>query len=330
MTERRELTFDDVLQFAGVHEAQSRLERLMPDPATLPDAPSTSGCDSASCGCGKSDASNPLFDKPLDRRGAIGTLVGALAVVTQAATACSPLTVESDEGGVDVNIKTTEALPEVLYGYAFNISKCKGFRNCVQACIEENNLDRRTDTQYIRIFEMEEGSSINDLDHGSATYGHAVPAEGHFYMGTQCFQCANPPCVYVCPVQATWQEPDGIVVVDYNWCVGCRYCLAACPYWARRFNWGQSEVPPERINPNQHYLGNRERKKGSVEKCTFCIQRSREGRLPACVEACPTGARIFGNILDPDSEVRWILKNKELFRLKEELGTEPRFWYFID
>ncbi len=223
MTERRELTFDDVLQFAGVHEAQSRLERLMPDPATLPDAPSTSGCDSASCRCGKSDASNPLFDKPLDRRGAIGTLVGALAVVTQAATACSPLTVESDEereakllarkeffkdnyrrmspeertdtirrlerlaklhSGVDVNIKTTEALPEVLYGYAFNISKCKGFRNCVQACIEENNLDRRTDTQYIRIFEMEEGSSINDLDHGSATYGHAVPAEGHFYMVT--------------------------------------------------------------------------------------------------------------------------------------------------
>lgn len=369
MTERRELTFDDVLEFAGVHEAQTRLERLMPDPATLPEAPSTSGCDSDSRGCGKPDASNSLLDKPLDRRRAIGTLFGALAASTQAVTACSPTSMESAEerettlltlkeffkdnyrrmsseertetirrlerlaklhSGVDVKIKTTEALPDVLFGYAFNISKCEGFRNCVQACIEENNLDRKTDTQYIRLFEMENGRSIDDLDHGDATYAHEVPAEGHFYLGTQCFQCANPPCVYVCPVQATWQEPDGIVVVDYNWCVGCRYCLAACPYWARRFNWGKAEVPAEQINPNQHYLGNRERKKGSVEKCTFCIQRTREGRLPACAESCPTGARIFGNVLDPNSEIRWVLENKEVFRLKEDLGTEPRFWYFID
>ena len=129
---------------------------------------------------------------------------------------------------------------------------------------------------------------------------------------------------------ATWQEPDGIVVIDYNWCVGCRACMAACPYWARRFNWSAPEVPPEEVNPNQHYLGNRDRKKGCVEKCTFCIHRTREGRLPACAEACPTGARVFGNLLDPDSEIRWVLAHKNVFRLKEELGTEPRFWYFSD
>jgi Fe-S-cluster-containing dehydrogenase component len=175
---------------------------------------------------------------------------------------------------------------------------------------------------------MEDG--VVDLDHADATFQHEVPAEGHFYMGTQCFQCADPPCVKVCPVGATWQEPDGITVVDYDWCIGCRYCMAACPYWARRFNWSAPDVPAAEVNPNQHYLGNRARKVGVVEKCTFCIHRSRQGRLPACVEACPTGARVFGNLLDPNSEIRWVLANKRVFRLKEDLKTEPRFWYFTD
>ena len=228
----------------------------------------------------------------------------------------------------DVQIGTMPARPNVLYGYAFNVSKCKGYRKCIDACVQENNLDRKSNTHYIRIFEMENGTL--DVGKGDAEYVHEVPAEGHFYLGTQCFQCANPPCVEVCPVGATWQEPDGIVVVDYDWCIGCRYCQAACPYWARRFNWAEPEVPAEEINPNQHYLGNRLRKKGCMEKCTFCIQRTRQGRLPACAEACPTGARIFGNLLDPDSEIRHVLAEKKVFRLKEDLGTEPKFWYFMD
>jgi molybdopterin-containing oxidoreductase family iron-sulfur binding subunit len=230
--------------------------------------------------------------------------------------------------GADVEIQTTGAQPGVEFGYAFNISKCKGFRACVEACINENNLDRKAGTQYIRIFEMEDG--LVNLDDADATFQHDVPAEGHFYMGTQCFQCADPPCVKVCPVGATWQEPDGITVIDYDWCIGCRYCMAACPYWARRFNWAEPEVPVDAINPNQHYLGNRARKAGVVEKCTFCIHRTRQGRLPACAEACPTGARVFGNLLDPNSEIRWVLANKKVFRLKEDLKTEPRFWYFTD
>jgi molybdopterin-containing oxidoreductase family iron-sulfur binding subunit len=106
--------------------------------------------------------------------------------------------------------------------------------------------------------------------------------------------------------------------------------MAACPYWARRFNWSEPEVPLAELNTNQHYLGNRARKMGVVEKCTFCIHRTRQGRLPACAEACPTGARVFGNLLDPNSEIRWVLANKRVFRLKEDLKTEPRFWYFTD
>jgi molybdopterin-containing oxidoreductase family iron-sulfur binding subunit len=306
-----------------------------------------------------------LLDKPMGRRKAIGTLLGTLAAGTQAA--CSNalptsaddrerlllefqerlkgnfrvMTDEEKEAtiarlerlarlkrNVHLNLSGADAEQGVLFGYAFNISKCKGYRECVAGCLEENNQDRRSGIQYIRIFEMESGE-IN-LEHSTAEYQHEVPREGHVYMGTQCFQCANPPCVEVCPVAATWPEPDGIVVIDYDWCIGCRYCIAACPYWARRFNWSEPVVPPEDLNPNQHYLGNRLRRKGCVEKCTFCIQRTRVGRLPACAEACPTGARVFGNLLDPDSEIRWILANKQVFRLKADLGTEPRFWYYMD
>ncbi|RMF63605.1 MAG: 4Fe-4S dicluster domain-containing protein [Bacteroidetes bacterium] len=230
--------------------------------------------------------------------------------------------------GRTVDIKATPARKGVLYGYAFNISKCRGYMDCVNACIRENNQDRRSGMQYIQIHELKNGRL--NFEDAETDFYHQVPAAGHFYVGTQCFQCENPPCVDVCPVKATWKEPDGIVVIDYDWCIGCRYCMAACPYHARRFNWADPVIPEEEINRKQHYLGNRPRRKGVVEKCTFCIQRTREGRNPACVEACPTGARIFGNLLDPDSEIRWVLKHKKVFRLKEDLGTEPKFWYFMD
>jgi molybdopterin-containing oxidoreductase family iron-sulfur binding subunit len=105
--------------------------------------------------------------------------------------------------------------------------------------------------------------------------------------------------------------------------------MAACPYGARSFNWGRPNVPKDKLNPTMHYLGNRPRYKGIVEKCTFCVQRSREGRYPACVEVCPVGARKFGNLLDATSEIRYILKHKRVFRLKEELNTNPKFFYFF-
>ncbi len=229
---------------------------------------------------------------------------------------------------VDIQMSNQEPLEKVLYGYAFNISRCKGYMDCVEACVQENNLDRKSKTQYIRLFEMDSGQL--DPTSGDGKYHHEVPVEGKFYMGVQCFHCENAPCIKACPTKATWREPDGIVVVDYDWCIGCRYCLAACPYWGRRFNWGEPEVPKEEMTKKQHYLGNRMRMKGVMEKCTFCVQRTRQGKLPACAEACPTGSRVFGNLLDPNSEIRYVLKHKKVFRFKEELGTEPKFWYFMD
>jgi Fe-S-cluster-containing dehydrogenase component len=102
----------------------------------------------------------------------------------------------------------------------------------------------------------------------------------------------------------------------------------ACPYGARHFNWAEPNLPKDQMNPVTHYLGNRPRSKGVVEKCTFCVQRTRQGRYPACVEICPVGARKFGNLLDPDSEIRRVMETKRVFIFKEELATHPQFFYF--
>ena len=230
--------------------------------------------------------------------------------------------------GVDVHVSSKPPIEGVLFGHAFNVTRCEGFMECEAACVQENNLDRESHTQYIRIFELEHGEMTPDA--GESKFYHEVPVEGHFYMGVQCFHCESAPCIKACPTEATWKEPDGIVVVDYDWCIGCRYCMAACPYYGRRFNWNDPQVPAHEMTKKQHYLGNRMRSRGQMEKCTFCVQRTRSGRLPACVDACPTGSRVFGNLLDPDSEIRFVLKNKKVFRLKEDLGTDPKFWYFID
>ena len=261
------------------------------------------------------------------------------------------------EHGMDVNIKGTEAQDGVLFGYALNIQKCIGCRQCVNACIEENNqarydsdVDHSFELDWIRVLELPsfeydaEGPKWGNYgtEWGDVTAGisydesdhfydpEEVPQEGKTYLPVQCQQCEDPPCVKVCPVEATWKEEDGIVTVDYQRCIGCKYCVVACPYYARRINLGHPHLPEDEVNPDTHYLGNRPRPHETVEKCTYCIQRSREGEYPACVETCPVGARKFGNLLDPESEVRQVIENKKVFRLKQDLGTEPKFFYYMD
>ena len=228
------------------------------------------------------------------------------------------------------HVRDYKPMDGVEFVYCLNLTRCIGCRKCVHACVQENNQSRIPEIQYIRVLKMPHGSL--DMEKGDHNYAPpVVPEKGFFYMPVQCQQCKNPPCVKVCPVKATWQEPDGITVIDYDWCIGCRYCEAACPYFARRFNWTKPSVPKERLNPEMSYLGNRPRKQGVMEKCHFCIQRTRAGRYPACLEVCPAGARKFGNVLDPESEVAYILRTKRVFiQLKEELGTSPRFFYYFD
>jgi molybdopterin-containing oxidoreductase family iron-sulfur binding subunit len=230
--------------------------------------------------------------------------------------------------GVDVRVGTEPPIEGVVFAYALDISRCIGCRRCVHACVAENNQSRDPELQYITVLEMEKRHGV-DLEHANPYYEpEQVPRDGHFYFPVSCQQCDHSPCERVCPVGATWKEPDGVVVIDYDWCIGCRYCMAACPYGARHFNWTTPKIPPNEINPNTHILGNRPRPKGVVEKCHFCLHRTRNGRYPACVEACPVGARKFGNLLDPNSEIRQVIETKRIFVLKEDLDTSPKFFYF--
>jgi len=231
--------------------------------------------------------------------------------------------------GKPVTVSGAQAIPGVEFAYGLDLSRCIGCRRCVHACVEENNQSRDPEVQWIKVFSMEKSKGV-DFTEADPYYQPAeVPEEGRFYVPTACQQCRNPPCTKVCPTGATWTDPDGIVVIDYDWCIGCRYCMAACPYGARHFNWGEPTLSKDQVNSNTHYLGNRPRPKGVVEKCTFCIQRTRAGRYPACVEVCPVGARKFGNLLDPDSEIRYIIEHKRVLVLKQDLNTMPKFFYFF-
>jgi len=230
--------------------------------------------------------------------------------------------------GDGVTVATTPAQPGVLFGYGLDLSRCVGCRRCVYACVKENNQSRAPQIHWIRVLKMNKEKGIELTESDPYYDPPAVPEKGAFYMPVACQQCRNPPCVKVCPVKATWQEPDGIVVIDYDWCIGCRCCMSACPYGARHFNWTEPGLPADEVNPDMHVLGNRPRLKGIVEKCTFCIHRVREGRYPACVEVCPVGARKFGNLLDEDSEIRYLMREKRVFVLKEDLNTQPKFYYF--
>jgi molybdopterin-containing oxidoreductase family iron-sulfur binding subunit len=186
--------------------------------------------------------------------------------------------------------------------------------------VKENNIGRTSGFTYIQVLEMEKGfveleSSVADYDEGGDP--------NRYYMPVQCMQCKNPPCVLGCPVKATWKEPDGIVVVDYDKCICCKNCLVTCPYDARHVNWVPLQIPANDVNPKVPF----QEKAGVVEKCTFCIHRTRQGQTTKCTEACPVGARKFGDLNDPESDVSILLKTRRVFRLKEELGTQPMIWY---
>lgn len=206
------------------------------------------------------------------------------------------------------------------WAMVIDVKACVGCRRCVYACVEENNIGRNSGFTYIQVLEMEPGA----IDVENATLDYKEGGDPNkWYMPVQCMHCAKPTCVYGCPVIATWKEPDGIVVIDYDKCIACRNCMVTCPYFARHFNWEEPKVPIAEVNPKVPL----EEKAGVVEKCTFCIQRTRNGGTTACVEACPVGARTFGDLNDPNSDVSVLLRTRRVWRFKEALGNEPMIWY---
>ncbi len=164
-------------------------------------------------------------------------------------------------------------------------------------------------------------------------YEHAFPNQHHPYTAEGlegapfvvfCNHCDNPPCVRVCPTKATFKREDGIVMMDFHRCIGCRFCMAACPYGSRSFNWRNPRPFIQNIQENFPT-----RMRGVVEKCLFCEERLAEGLSPACVEACKVKALIFGDLEDPDSEVREILHTHRSIQRKPGLGTMPQIYYIV-
>ena len=220
---------------------------------------------------------------------------------------------------------------------AIDLDKCNGCMACSVACQAENNISFRQD-------ESNKLRSITWMEIYQLQNGKEYPDYQCSYMPRPCMHCDAPhhsPCTFVCPVNATTRdESSGIVSHIYPRCIGCRYCMVACPYHARDFNWWDPAWPKpmeKMLNPEVST-----RMRGVVEKCTFCSHRMMSARskayhegsdlnkvvyTPACVEACPTKAMTFGNLLDPESEVAKLAKDPRAFRILARLHTEPKVYY---
>lgn len=288
-------------------------------------------------------------------KGVMGSVGAAAAIAAFDMIADNPATVLAQDTEVTPNINRATALSsaenesllermraeieralakpvaERRWVMVIDLQKCVGCHACTIACVAENHSP--PGVVYRPVLEEEFG---------------IYPNVARRFTPRPCMQCNEPPCVPVCPVNATYKSEDGVVVIDYDQCIGCRYCVTACPYGARTFDFGNfyTDGAPEAEGlmvggatarqyesaTNFEYDEARDREKdaspiGNVRKCHFCMHRVRNGMLPACVSTCIGTATFFGDANDPDSLVADLIGSPNIMRLKEELGTEPRVYY---
>lgn len=196
------------------------------------------------------------------------------------------------------------------FGMAIDLGRCVGCYSCAMACKAENMTS--SGVWWNKVLAKEEGE---------------YPKAKLTFLPTACMHCDNAPCVAVCPVQATYRRADGIIVQDKDKCIGCKLCIAACPYGARTFlDEYRSYYPGQGPSPQEKH-GAAFHKVGTVEKCTFCAHLKDVGQEPACVQACPASARVFGDLDDPASAVAKLVASSKAVQLQPEKGTKPKVYY---
>lgn len=208
-----------------------------------------------------------------------------------------------------------EGIPDRRFVMVIDLARCKNLRKCHDACEKMHHCG--PEKEFLKILKMQDTKL-------------AAP----YWQPTMCFHCDEPPCVKVCPVDATFKRTDGIVLIDTDRCIGCRFCMVACPYSARTFDWNEPEFPLEVAH--QHYSPETSvpAKMGTVSKCDFCPDVVRTGEMPHCVSACPNGVFYFGDeyedaVSNGDETVRLseLLRDRAGYRYMEDLGTRPRVFY---
>ena len=211
--------------------------------------------------------------------------------------------------------KAREGVPGRKFVMVIDLSRCKNLKKCQEACQKMHYLP--PEKEWLKVLKMQD----NDIT-------------SPYWQPTVCFHCDNPPCVKVCPVDATFKRSDGTVLIDTERCIGCRFCMVACPYSARTFDWSEPDQPEEVMEMEYSPETSCPAKMGTVSKCDFCPDMARKGELPHCVTACPNGVFYFGDenedaVSNGDVTVKLsqLLKDKSGYRYMEDLGTKPRVYY---
>ena len=210
-----------------------------------------------------------------------------------------------------------DGLPGRKWVMVIDLARCRNARKCMDAC--QNHHQLRPEQHHINVLQMKDAANT-----------------APYYMPKPCMHCDNPPCTKVCPVNATFKRDDGIVLIDNERCIGCRFCIAACPYSARVFNWTEPRDAEKYEGVTYNIEANVPQKKGTISKCLFSADRLRDGKLPSCVSACPNSVYWFGD-QNEDAVTNGttketvsfskLIRDNAGYTLLEELGTKPRVYY---
>jgi Fe-S-cluster-containing dehydrogenase component len=263
---------------------------------------------------GCSETQNPFEDKVTAMIKPSGKMVKLLSVDGEV--------IEVDEAflkPVDLptvsNMEARKGIPGKKFVMVIDLSRCKSVKACQTACNHAHELN--PGDNWIKVYAMQDAP-------------HTAP----YWEPSTCMHCDEPPCVKVCPVDATFKREDGIVLIDSDRCIGCRFCMAACPYSTRVFNWGEPEIPKEVAAKPYNCETSMPQKKGTVGKCDFCADMTRKGELPHCVSACPNGVFFFGDMIEDTvtngaETFRFsdLIRDKAGYRMMEDLGTKPSVYY---